>query len=439
VSDPVKCWEAVTVQHISDVIDHAIKRLEAGEPLEAVLAAYPLHSAELSSLLAAAGEVSLLRDVPAPAGGEAGLAAFLGEAHALRADRASADSRWRGTGWFAALKRACLLHPLHGGRWAQAAFSAMSILFLMFGLLGGTVVLADGSLPGDPLYPAKLTGEEVHLALTVQQSSRLEYHLSRMSSRVDELCRLVLAGRPAHEATVLRMNSSLQASLLIAATAHLDETARFLVLIERTVSWQVSRLSALEESVTTDGSPAEWASRPLLERARRDLSAAQSLARLGQADVHAFRLNASPQMLQFDAALATFPTSTPLTMPTASTQPSKTVPVQPALSATRTPGSTVMPAATATATAIEALLPAAAPTSTPVPTMTPTATRTSAPTATPTMTLTATLEPTVGLASTATLEPTSTRQPEDSEKKPRPTQKPKPTQKPTDSNSSSKK
>ena len=204
--------------------------------------------------------------------------------------------------------------------------SALCALLVSFALLGGTVGFAKASLPGDLIYPAKLASEEIQLALAVRQATRAERHLSRVALRAEEMCRSTHNGRPIYEATVVRMKQSLKASVLAAASANSDQTARLLAAIEVTTAEQLARLTAVEAVAAHDDPYGTWDTRQLLSRAHHDLQQARALARVGQADVSAFRLNTSLLAFQIGEPIETFPgrdASTGTAIPT--TQPSSPI------------------------------------------------------------------------------------------------------------------
>ena len=71
------------------------------------------------------------------------------------------------------------------------AIVALSII-LVSG--GGTVVMASGSMPDNPLYPVKLASEEVQLALTPSDIDKAEVCVMQADRRVDEIVYLADKG-----------------------------------------------------------------------------------------------------------------------------------------------------------------------------------------------------------------------------------------------------
>ena len=428
-------------EHLTDVIDQSLARLQAGESVESILADFSGYRDELAPLLDAARVLSSLRAVPPPADPEAGLAAFLDKAGAMRAEVAAERSPWRGlVRWLAAL-REWWWRPQ-----VRLAAGALSALMLLLVFVGGTFTLAADSLPGDVLYAVKLAGEEVQLALTFDQSARAEYHLERVQTRAEEIRCLAQAGRPVDEATLARMDRSLEASLVAVAAADPQEIPRLLEAVEVTAAEQ-TRLFAVSEATVVDAG-----TRQRLGQARLSMMQMGALASAGRVDVHAFRLDARLGTFHFGTGEgkptltpAVLGASTATAMATATQTPHATpIPTRtsdprltPTGTATATPGATDTPGSptatgtpyppkvdqtatpdTLTATASPTAYPATAtarpvtplpnPTQTPQPSI-PTSTSPPAPTSTPVPA--PTLTPVPAPTSTPAPAPTSTPEP----------------------------
>jgi len=347
--------------HLSTILDKVLARLEAGESVGMILADYPSHSEELTPLLEAAQDLALLRDVPTPAEPDVGLAAFLDEAGALRSELESRRPLWRRlTKWLAAFSN---LGQYPGARLAAGSLVA---LILLFGLIGGTVSLAADSLPGDWLYPIKLSGEEIRLSFTFDQGARAEYHLARATTRAGEILQMAQADRPIDEVMLERMDRSLEASLLSVASADLGEMPRLLVAIEEAVNEHAALLTAASATAATDRN------HHLLTQAQLSLAQAGSLARAGRADVHTFHLNARLGILRVGRPS---PASSEIGLPTATVTPAPTSDAQPTAP---TATATTRPAGTPTLTG------SVEPSRTPTPSRTPKPSRTPGPSSTPT-------------------------------------------------------
>ncbi|MGD9100242.1 MAG: DUF5667 domain-containing protein [Anaerolineae bacterium] len=389
-------------EHVSVVLDKALARLEAGEPLEAVLADYPSQRDQLMPLLLVARQLSSLRAMPPPTRSEAGLAAFLEDAQAWRSGMPP-RRRWRGN-WLAVFRQL---------RWSPQTRLALGMvvsLLVLFVLVGSTVVLSADSLPGDWLYPVKLAGEEARLVLISGQAARAEYHLLRARTRAEEVRRLVQEGRSVDEITLTRLNQSLEASLLAAASARPEEVPLLLAAIEEMAAEQLAMLSAAETTAITARTY------QLLLLARSSLIRIESLARAGRADVHTFRLNATLGVFQSEWLP---PSSLETDLPTVTVTPTPTerLPDSPLASVTPTRGGagdagerpTASPTATVTARPTATPTPTASvePSPTPTPSLTPRPSHTPAP---PTATATSTPSP-APLTNTEPAPPTRTPEP----------------------------
>jgi hypothetical protein len=79
-------------------------------------------------------------------------------------------------------------------------FSTLTIaVLLIFSILGSgviTVSAAQGSLPGEQLYPLKTWVEDVRLALTFNATQKLELHLEFAANRLEEVAALEDLGLP---------------------------------------------------------------------------------------------------------------------------------------------------------------------------------------------------------------------------------------------------
>jgi hypothetical protein len=312
-------------ERLTTILDRAIERMEAGELIEQILADYGPYREELSPLLRVAHELLQLRRTSLSQEPKGDLQGFLEEARALRARSVSlGGSRGPSTSWSVRVQVAQALRLISGNRALRGVFAGLSVLVALFVLLGSSVVAAAHSLPGDWMYPAKIAGEELRLALIASPAQRAEYELSRVTLRVDELCRLSQAGQPVYGSTLARMSHSLKGSLLATAAAGFDQTPRLLAAIERETDEQAVRLAKVEGIVSVDPpgpGPAlgDADPRQLLKQARHGLSSAHALAKGGRSDVQRFRLNASFVALQVQEAMAPLPLgegSAPLAVPT---------------------------------------------------------------------------------------------------------------------------
>lgn len=158
-----------------ELFAEAAARIQAGEPLDEVVASYPpTYQRALRDLLSIVATATALHQAPTPAPSSANQsarkAAFLNAAAALRAQQAaltrlqpgraapteSAPPARIGPRGLALLLTPRLLRPL------SAALTVVCVIVL----LGSFVTLAQASIPGDLVYPVKQWIREQQLQLT---------------------------------------------------------------------------------------------------------------------------------------------------------------------------------------------------------------------------------------------------------------------------------
>jgi hypothetical protein len=135
--------------------------------------------------------------------------------------------------------------------------------------LGGSVVLAAGSLPGELLYPVKLVSEDVSLALTLDPAGRAELALDFASERVEEMERLLQRGEDVPDAVVARLTRHMEQAMVEIARSRPEEVP---ALLERVTERTRIHQQTLEEAAAGAGEEAQArlheASR-VMERARQ--------------------------------------------------------------------------------------------------------------------------------------------------------------------------
>jgi hypothetical protein len=160
---------------LSSILEECICQLQGGADLEEVLAQYPEYTRELRPLLETAAEMKYHRSrlkVPADA-----------QAKSRYSFVSGATARPQQRGFF---------HPLH----LRLAITAIVIVALVFGLLSTGLVSAS-SLPGDTLYPVKLTLEQIQLSTTSSISQRLSLQEQFDEVRAQEVNQLTDTNRSA--------------------------------------------------------------------------------------------------------------------------------------------------------------------------------------------------------------------------------------------------
>jgi len=246
---------------ITDVLDLALQRLQAGELPPDIIADYPTYADFLYPLLNSAAMLDSIRPVEMPA------------PEVLLADRD--DFLFKVTthqpvysGWFDHLKlwaaqyfpqqpisliyRRKELRPM-----STLLVRAMLVLTLVFGSAGGAAVLAADSLPDSPLYPLKLTMEQTRLTMVSDPAEQAYLHLSLAQTRAEEVTRMALAGVVPDEAVLSRLQQHLNQALDLAAQTPDDDMAELLTHTQQMAQSQEQQLAQAKTSA------AEQAHEPL--------------------------------------------------------------------------------------------------------------------------------------------------------------------------------
>ncbi len=93
-----------------------------------------------------------------------------------------------------------------------AAFIVVAVIVISM-LAGGTVYAAQGSLPGDLVYPVKTTSEDVRLFFTGDISDKAELNLEFARTRLEEMSKLANTSEGKIEITVQGYQSKLEAAI----------------------------------------------------------------------------------------------------------------------------------------------------------------------------------------------------------------------------------
>lgn len=168
-------------KRFNDILNECLEHMLAGdETIEQCLRRYPEYASELGSLLRTAVTVKKAFDIKPSADARA----------RVRFQLQSIMSKPK------AEKRVRAAVP----RWAVA----VCVVLLVFFLSGGTVLAADGSMPGNPLYPVKLITENVRVSLTGSEEKKAELYALFADRRMAELDYLVAKGKSADIEKVAR-------------------------------------------------------------------------------------------------------------------------------------------------------------------------------------------------------------------------------------------
>lgn len=94
----------------------------------------------------------------------------------------------------------------------SGAFIPLALLAVFLAVTAGTAYAAQGALPGERLYPAKLFVEDLRLVLAVGSENELALHLAFAEERVGELERLQAEGQADGEVARARFAYHTQAA-----------------------------------------------------------------------------------------------------------------------------------------------------------------------------------------------------------------------------------
>jgi len=94
--------------------------------------------------------------------------------------------------------------------------------------VGGGVVLAEDTLPGDLLYPVKLLSEDARLALTQDPADRAALVMAFVAERVEEMERLAQRGEEIPAATVTLMTRQMEQVMVEIARSRPEEAPALL-------------------------------------------------------------------------------------------------------------------------------------------------------------------------------------------------------------------
>jgi hypothetical protein len=276
------------ITDLSDILDAALERLRAGESVPAILVRYPAQAEALIPLLNVATALEAIRPVEIPSF-KASLADrndFLAEITRLQPQAVSHGPLIRLKGWIAH-RIPWQLPKLTSQRKEQRRMSALlvkaTLIFSMiFGSAGGGAALAANSLPGSPLYPAKLAMEQMRMDMARDPADQAALNLTLAQVRTQEMERVALAGSVPDDATLTRLQTHLNQALHLAAQLPDDAMLGLLTQVRQMTQTQEQ---ALQEAQTRATEPAQEP----LRQATRLLNQARQEAEAGLQDPQTFR------------------------------------------------------------------------------------------------------------------------------------------------------
>jgi hypothetical protein len=201
-----------TTARIQSIVDEIFPHLVAGEiSLETVLAAHPEDADALRPCLESALWLSSQQPALEPR------PAYLGKGkHSLVTllNATQAPTWWQRL-WLPHSPQRAVLQTL-----------SLSLLVVSLALVMNTILLASRlALPGDTLYPAKLSIERLQLALTIDPQEQARLQIEMTQHRTSEIVQLVLEDDFTHlPDTARRLEAQIDAALGDLEDAHDDDS-----------------------------------------------------------------------------------------------------------------------------------------------------------------------------------------------------------------------
>ncbi len=221
------------------ILDLCLEKVKEGVPLDEVLMEYPEHREELKELLTIAKEIE---NVPVPHVRNEAVASCLIKVHeAIQLQKKGA--------WRARLPRLWWPRPVcpPSPMWAKALAIVLMGIFISW----GTVNLSADSLPGNILYPVKLTSEKLKFFLTIDPGKKAELRLNHSEERMEELVKYL--GKKGEVNTQVLKAMLNEAALVMENIPKLpkDEGAAYCLKLEHHCAYQKDVLESLKLKVTS--------------------------------------------------------------------------------------------------------------------------------------------------------------------------------------------
>ena len=263
------------VQPYEQLLERCLQEVARTGDAEAVLAHYPQHADRLRPLLQVALATSqMYADVPAPPRGlAAGRRRLLETAAQQRVQAPATRTLSHNT------ERKPKMQLLFATKIVSAV---LAVVVSLSAVGGGAAVAANGSIPGDVLYPVKLTSEDVRMALASAPAGQVALALQFADQRVAEIRAMVGRERQVPETVVTRMEQHVSQAMNQAARASDEEMPG---LLERIMQRTQAQAQALEQLRAR----AQEQNQAQLEEAERICEQAHEEARAGLDDPQTFR------------------------------------------------------------------------------------------------------------------------------------------------------
>jgi len=235
-------------QSFANILDEALVQEFSGRSRDQVRQAFPHHAQRLDPLLKTARNLACVQDVQLP------------DAEVLRSDRrkflravnqfedlnvslgvVDRINKWIGAVIpFTAFKPRS---PYQEKRKMNAIFANIALMIvLLLASAGGTLAAAASSLPDSPLYPIKLTVEQIQIDLLADPEKLAAQHLVLAQHRSQEIMRLAQQGTPVQEGTNLRLQKNFIFALQYAAQLENTQMAGLLTRAQHMIQNQLQEM-----------------------------------------------------------------------------------------------------------------------------------------------------------------------------------------------------
>jgi hypothetical protein len=236
--------------NLTDILSSCLDAIEHGErTVEECLALYPEHRSELQALFSTVAAIREGADfVPRPGFRQASRARLL-----QKLGPRKRAATWQSVRYRRQKTRLVLLKPL--------AFLRTFVLILLavFLIGSGTVYASSDALPGDFLYPLKLSTENVRLFVS-SDTENLSLTVEFVRIRVEEIGALIENGREENLPLAVdllsnRINAATE-SLSVAAREDPERAAQAALILEKALSVHTEVLALQLQRVPEQAKPA---------------------------------------------------------------------------------------------------------------------------------------------------------------------------------------
>ena len=276
------------MRDLTDTLDIALDQLGKGESLSSILEEHASQAADLRSLLSAAAALEPLRQVemPSPERQLAEQNRFLAEVARAVRQPTHPSLVVRLKRWFAQVFAwQAITVPVHRReprRMNALMLKLVLVATMLFGSAGGTAFATASSLPGSPLYPAKLAVEQARLQVAASPTDQAQLHMILAQVRIEEMEKLAVSGREPGQEVMNQLQQHLEQALQLAAGMPDDAMQGTLAQWEQQIQQQ-------EQALQQAGSQAPETAQEPLRQALGMLQQTQQQLQVGLENAQAFR------------------------------------------------------------------------------------------------------------------------------------------------------